>query len=59
MTVVAEKSSSLTNSEQLQAVEAERQGIFGLQTSTTRTWPASDLVVDTPAKAKAGKWNDA
>ena len=59
MTVVAEKIFKLTNDEQLQAVQAERQGIFGLQMSTTRSWPASDLIVYTPAKVKAGKWNDA
>jgi hypothetical protein len=59
MTVVAEKILKLTNDEQLQAVQAERQGIFGLQMSTTRSWPASDLIVYTPAKVKAGKWNDA
>ena len=58
MTVVAEKIFKLTNDEQLQAVQAERQGIFGLQMNTIQ---GSGLLrtVNTPAKVKAGKWNDA
>ena len=54
MTVVAEKIY-----QQMDAVEAERRGICGLQMSTTKKRPASDLIVETPAKVKAGKWSDA
>jgi len=43
----------------MKAVEAERRGIFGLQMSSTKKRPASDLIVETPAKVRAGKWDDA
>jgi len=59
MTVVAEKIFKLTRDEQIDAVEAERHGICGLQMSTTKKRPASDLIVGTPAKVKADKWSDA
>ena len=59
MTVIAEKIFKLTTDEQMDAVEAERRGICGLQMSTTQKRPASDLIVETPAKVKAGKWNNA
>ena len=59
MTVVAEKIFKLTTDQQMDAVEAERRGICGLQMSTTKKRPASDLIVETPAKVKAGKWSDA
>ena len=38
---------------------SERRGICGLQMSTTQKRPAADLIVETPAKVKAGKWNNA
>ena len=59
MTVVAEKIFKLTTDQKMDAVEAERRGICGLQMSTTKKRPASDLIVETPAKVKAGKWSDA
>ena len=59
MTVVTEKVFKLTTDQQINAVEAERHGICGLQMSTTKKRPASDLIVETPAKVKAGKWSDA
>ena len=59
MTVVAEKIFKLTTDQQMDAVEAEPRGICGLQMSTTKKRPASDLIVETPAKVKAGKRSDA
>ena len=59
ITVVAEKIFKLNADEQIDAVEAERRGICGLLMSTTGKRPASDLIVETPAKVKSGKWNDA
>jgi hypothetical protein len=59
ITVIAEKLFKLTTDEQMDAVEAERRGICGLQMSTTQKRPVSDLIVETPAKVKAGKWNNA
>ena len=60
-TIKAQKSLwSLKNTdEQVDSVEAERHGTCGLQMSTTRKRPASDLIVETPAKVKSGKWSDA
>jgi len=59
MTVIAEKIFKLTTDEQMDAVEAEPRGICALHMSTTQKRPASDLIVETPAKVKAGKWNNA
>ena len=58
ITLVAEKIFKLNDEEQMEAVRAERQQIVGLEQNTTRKRPASDLVLETPAKVKAGKWND-
>ena len=41
MTVIAQKIFKLTTDEQMDAVEAERRGICGLQMSTTQKRPAS------------------
>ena len=47
--VVAEKIFKLNTDEQIDAVEAERRGML---MSTTGKRPASDLIVETPAKVK-------
>ena len=59
LTVVAEKIFKLNTDQQQQALQAERLGIADAQLSTTRKRPASDLVIETPAKVRAGKWTDA
>ena len=59
LTVVAEKIFKLNTDQQQQALQAERLGIADAQLSTTRKRPASDLVIETPAKVRAGKWSDA
>ena len=49
----------LAPDQQQQALQAERLGIADAQLSTTRKRPASDLVIETPAKVRATKWTDA
>ena len=58
LTVVAEKIFKLANDQQQQTFQAERLGIADAQLSTTRKRPASDRVIETPTKVRAGKWTD-
>eukprot|EP00435_Cladocopium_sp_Y103_P042208 s1010_g11.t1 len=56
VTVVAEKLFKLDTEEQLEAFQAEKELILALQHMETKKRPASDLVLETPNKVKAGKW---
>lgn len=57
MIVVAEKLFKLDTDQQREAVEVEREQILRLAHTETKKRPASELVRETPAKVKAGKWN--